>query len=92
MKTFEEWKASLQVKLDKLRAMRGQRGYDRARLSIILTLLNIADWSKSAAEAVDWIDGKYDLVEEHRTNLDHPDAAPFISNIRHIAESEAKVC
>ena len=43
MKTFEEWKASLQVKLDKLRAMRGQRGYDRARLSIILTFHKAVD-------------------------------------------------
>jgi hypothetical protein len=45
-----------------------------------------------AQDAIEWIDGKNVLPEDHVTNLQRPDAEPIIRDIRRIAESEAKVC
>ena len=88
---FEAWKESLQLEFNKLTAMR--RSLDcrgREKISVLLTFLNIADWSESAQEVIDWIDGKNILSEEHVMNLRRAAAEPILRDIRRIAEMEVE--
>ena len=84
-KTFKEWKDALQKEHNKLAAIG-----DMGRRSLVLTFLYLADWSNSAADVVEWIDGKHELAEDHLANLQRPDAEPIILEIRRIADAEAK--
>lgn len=92
MKTFHDWKLTVQDTQRKMRELDyylNDLGLQRLRL---LTLLaDMAAFCDDARELVAWIDSKEELNPEEIINLTSNQAAPPIQRLRQIAEQEGLV-
>lgn len=89
--SFQDWKDICQKEFNRLAGHHGvvdltETG--KAKLRMYRAFLNIADWSDSATEAVEWIDGKCEMDPEIRGAIDTPLAEQLIADIRQLAKEE----
>ena len=87
--SFQDWKDTCQKEFNWLAVhLRSLTETGKARLRMCGAFLDIADWSDSATEAVEWIDGKYEMNPEIRAAIDTPMAEQLIADIRRLAKEE----
>lgn len=87
--SFQDWKDTCQKEFNWLAVhLRSLTETGKARLRMCGAFLDIADWSDSATEAVEWIDGKYEMDPEIRVAIDTPMAEQLIADIRRLAKEE----
>lgn len=91
MKTFHDWKLTVQDTQRKLRELDyylNDLGLQRLRIFSLLT--DMAAFCDDARELVAWIDSKEELNPEEIINLTSNQAAPPIRRLRQIAEREGQ--
>lgn len=81
MHTFIEWKNKCQADL-------GRVGRGCELRSVLLACLNIADWSNSAKEALEWVNGEHEMHADIEAAISSDLATPYILALHEVAAIE----